>query len=104
MKESFYKTYEEKLLAKVVDRIYNDEIGGRENHYYDTDEMLPITEEELIQLATSKILKSKTILWTENGYGIEPKHIRFIGKDRVVEIVTHRVKYRHQNEIKWIWE
>ena len=104
MKESFYKTTDESILAKVVDRIYNDEIGGRENHYMDTDEKLPITEEELIDMAVFEILKSTTVLWTEDGYGIEPKHVRFIGKKRVTEIVEHRIKYRHQKEGKWMFE
>lgn len=104
MKESFYKTTEETILAGVVDRIYNDEIGGRENHYMDTNEKLPISEEELIQMAVSEILKSRTTLWTERGYGIEPKHVRFIGKERVTEIVEHRIKYRHRKEGKWIFE
>lgn len=104
MANDFYKTTDETILAGVVDRIYNDEIGGRENHYMDTNEKLPITEEELIHMAICDILKSKTILWTERGYGIEPKHIRFIGKERVSEIVEHRIKYRHQKEGKWMFE
>ena len=104
MKESFYKTDKEILLAQVVDRMYNDEIGGRENHYMDTNEKLPITEEELIHMVVCDILKSRTILWTENGYGIEPKHVRFIGKERVTEIVEHRIKYRHRKDGKWMFE
>lgn len=104
MKESFYKTAKEATLADVVDSIYNDEIGGRENHYLDTDEMLPISEEELINRASREILSTKTILWTERGFGIEPKHIRFMGKERVIEIVEHRIKYRHKKDGKWIWE
>ena len=104
MKESFYKTDKEILLAQVVDSMYNDEIGGRENHYMDTGEKLPITEEELIRMVVCDILKSRTILWTEHGYGIEPKHVRFIGKKRVTEIVEHRIKYRHQKEGKWMFE
>ena len=104
MKASFYKTAKETILAGVVDRIYNDEIGGRENHYMDTNEKLPITEEELIRMAVCDILKSKTTLWTEKGYGIEPKHGRFIGKERVTEIVEHRIKYRHRKESKWLFE
>lgn len=104
MKDSFYKTTQETILAGVVDRIYNDEIGGRENHYMDTDEKLPISEEELIDMAVSEILKSKTTLWTERGYGIEPRHVRFIGKERVTEIVEHRIKYRHKKEGKWMFE
>lgn len=103
MKEKFYKTFEEKLVKGVVDCLYNDEIGGRENHYYDTNELLPITEEELINQIVETLMKSKYTLWTESGYGLEPRHIRFIGKARIIEIVKHRVQFRHTKET-WEWE
>lgn len=104
MRDEFYKTFNERTIAKVVDTYYNDEIGGRENHYYDTDEMLPITEEDLIAYVVNSIMATKKVLYTEAGYGIEAKHIRFMGKQRVTEIVTHRIQQRHQKEGKWIWE
>lgn len=104
MANDFYKTTQEFILAGVVDRIYNDEIGGRENHFYDTGEMLPITEEELVNRIVNDILKTKVVLWTERGYGLEPKHIRFMGKDRVTEIVKYRVSTRHKKEGRWEWE
>lgn len=104
MKESFYKTFHEKMVAQIVDKFYNDEIGGRENHFYDTHEMLPITEEELTAEIVDMITSCKTVLWTESGFGLEAKHIRFMGKKRIEEIVKHRVDYRHTKEGTWVWE
>ena len=92
MKESFYKTDKEILLAQVVDRIHNDETNHREIHYIDIDEKLPITEEELVQIAMCEIPKPRTTLWTEHGYNIGSKRTNVIGKKRVTEIVEHRVK------------
>ena len=103
-KQSFYKTFEEKMVAKISDRYYNDEIGGRENHFYDEGEMLPMTEEELVAYIVRSITACKTVLWTEGGYGLEAKHIRFMGKKRIEEIVAHRVRYRHTKEGAWVWE
>ena len=103
-KESFYKSFHEKLVAKIVDHHYNDEIGGRENHYLDTGEMLPITEEQLVAYIVRYITTCKTVLWTESGYGLEAKHIRFMGKERITEIVKHRVAVRHKKDGAWIWE
>ena len=40
---------------------------------------------------------------TENGFVLEAKHVRFIGKQRINEIVDHRVKFRHKKE-GWEWE
>ena len=98
MKNDFYKSFHEIILKGIVDRQYNDRIGGIENHYYDTDELNPIRKSDLISEITSFILRTKSTLFTENGYGLEPKHIRFMGKARVTEIVEHRVNYRYAHE------
>lgn len=103
-KESFYKTFEEKLLKMAVDHYYNDYVGGEENHYLDCEERyFNFTEESLIETITNEILKEKYQIWLENGWAIEAKHIRFIGKERVREIVDHRVKFRHNKE-GWCFE
>ena len=103
-KESFYKTLEEKMLKMAVDSKYNDYVGGEENHYLDCGERyFGFTEESLIETITDEILKTKTHIWLDNGFALEAKHIRFIGKARVHEIVDHRVKYRHAKE-GWEWE
>lgn len=104
MKESFYKNDNERLLKLAIDKIYNDYVGGEENHYLDYDERyFNFTEESLIDTITNALLKEKRALWLDNGYAIEPKHIRFIGATRVKEIVDHRVKFRHNKE-GWCFE
>lgn len=103
-KQSFYKTNEEKILKGAVDKLYNDYVGGEENHWLDYGERyFNFTEESLIEDITNEILSEKNVLWLECGIALEPKHVRFIGKVRVKEIVDHRVKYRHNKE-GWEWE
>lgn len=106
-KESFYKTEDEKLLKLVIDSEFNDEIGGRENSILDGDPVggEPIDEQSLIDLIVERILSKREYLENEFNYQIlEAKHIRFIGKKRIIELVEHRVKYRHEHEGKWSWE
>ena len=105
MSTGFYKTDEEKMLAKVIDRFYNDEIGCNENSYQDGYEYKAWEEPELIEYITAAILKEKNCLRLENSWmALEAKHIRFMGAARVGEIVTHRVQYRHKTEGAWLWE
>ena len=104
-KISYYKTKEERLLKGVIDNLFNEYIGGNENAYMDGVEYHPYTEEELIDVIVNEILTCDTYLNIENSWEVlEPKHIRFIGKTRVKEIVEHRVNYRHIHEGKWEWE
>lgn len=104
-KESFYKTEHEKLLKLAVDKLYNDYVGGEENHYLDNDERyFNFTEESLIDDITNDLLKEKDYVRLENSvWVLEAKHIRFMGKKRVREIVEHRVKFRHNKE-GWCFE
>ena len=103
-KESFYKTFEEKLVKCAIDTIYNDYVGGEENHYLDTGERyFNFTEESLIEIINDRLLKEKKYIWLDNGMTLESKHIRFIGKTRINELVTHIVQYRHNKE-GWEWE
>ena len=103
-KQSFYKTFEEKLVKLAIDTIYNDYVGGEENHYLDTGERyFNFTEESLIEIINDRLLKEKNYIWLDNGFVLEAKHIRFIGKARINELVTHRVQYRHNKE-GWEWE
>ena len=102
-KQSFYKTWEEKLLRGAVDKYYNDYVGGAENHYLDEDEKPSFTEKELIEIISNRITKEEKYIWLDNGLVLEAKHIRFIGKVRINEIVDHRVKFRHNKE-GWLWE
>ena len=104
-KESFYKTHEEKLLARAVDYMYNWAIGGNENDMLDGNEYHAWKEDELIYSIIDDILSCRTYLEIENSWEVlEAKHIRFMGKERVREIVTHRVQFRHTKEGNWLWE
>ena len=104
MKESFYKNTNERLLKLAIDKIYNDYVGGEENHYLDYDERyFNFTEESLIDTITHELTREKRQLFLDNGFVIEAKHIRFIGKERIKEIVDHRVKFRHNKE-GWCFE
>jgi len=104
VKESFYKNENEHYIKWAVDKLYNDYVGGEENHWLDTGERCyGFTEDSLIKTITDEILKTKSVLWLENGLGVEAKHIRFVGKKRVAEIVEHRVKHRRNKE-GWIFE
>lgn len=104
-KESFYKTLDEKILRGVIDKFYNDEIGGNENAMMDRGEYYAWKEGELIEYIAKVVLSSKEPLQIEDTWlCLEPKHVRFMGKARVHEIVEHRVKYRHRKEGPWEWE
>lgn len=104
-KESFYKTADEKLLARAVDQLYNDEIGCNENSMMDGHEYYAWQENELIEWISSEIIKGDR--WLElpdTLVELEPKHFRFMSAKRIREIVDHRVKYRHTREGQWEWE
>ena len=38
MKESFYKNDNERVIKLAIDNLYNDYVGGEENHYLDHNE------------------------------------------------------------------
>ena len=104
-KPSFYKTMHEKMLAICVDKEYNDMIGGNENALLDGEKYYAWTEEELIEYITGQFMTAKRYIELEDSWAVlEAKHIRFMGKKRVREIVEYRVKTRHEKEGKWEWE
>lgn len=104
-KQSFYKTFEEKKLKKVVDYFYNMYIGGSENALLDNDDYRAWTEANLINEIKTSILSEKYYLHLEDSLEVlEAKHVRFMGEKRVTEIVEHRVKFRHESDGLWTWE
>lgn len=104
-KTSFYRTFEEKELAGVVDYFYNEFIGGSENAKMDGNEYTAWTEKELMETIKAMILKEKRFLRIENSNMLlEAKHVRFMGEKRVTEIVEHRVQFRHKKDGRWDWE
>lgn len=103
-KTSFYKTEHERMLKSCIDKVYNDEIGGNENAMWDGNEYTAWTEENLINYIVEYFMTKKYLELEDSWEVLEGKHIRFMGKQRVHEIVEHRVKYRHEKEGKWKWE
>lgn len=97
LKTSFYKTLEERLLAHAVDSDFNSLFGGAENHYLDTGETTEVNIENYKADLVNELLGATCPIECEVGddyYYLEPKHIRFMGRARVTEIVNHRVDYR----------
>ena len=106
-KTSFYKTMDERILKDVVDCYYNNYVGWNENAMLDgSDYFNPnLNEEEVIKTIIDDIMTSKNeYLLGEHNMAIETKHIHFMGRQRVEEIVEHRVKFRHQQDGSWLWE
>ena len=106
MATNFYRTNEEKMLAKVVDRFYEDEIECNENALQDGDSYTAWTEPDFINYVVEEVLKEQKYLrlsWA-NHIVLEAKHIRFMGAERVREIVTHRIQYLHNKDGQWMWE
>jgi len=99
MKESFYKTFDEKILAKIVSGLYNEVVGGDECTFLDKgeDKCNYFTRpEEIAPLILSQIMSEEGVLSEEyNGeiWTIEAKHLRFMGKKRIEEIVNHRTAW-----------
>ncbi len=95
----------EVLLKGVIDYFYNNVIGENENSMMDGDEYDEWTEEELIDYIIQSILTEKDYLYVEDSCMVmEPKHVRFLGKEKITKMVIERVKSRHQKEGKWEWE
>lgn len=104
-KPSFYRNDNERLIKSAIDKLYNDYVGGEENHYLDTGERYyHFTEQSLIDTIVDELLKAKDYVELENSiYVLEAKHIHFIGKERLTELTKHRVQFRHRKE-GWEWE
>lgn len=94
-----------KQLNGIINHEYNDLIGGNENSYLDGEEFYPYTLEELVEDITNTILTSKRCLEVENSkLLVEQKHIRFLGKDVIRNLVYAICFQRKSEEGKWIWE
>lgn len=102
--QSFYKNTREQMLALAVDKLYNDEIGGNENSMMDGNEYYAWKEDELVDSIYHEVMSKPYLELGDSWDLLEAKHIHFIGKKRVREIVDHRIKYRHAKEGSWLWE
>jgi hypothetical protein len=101
------QSWEVKLVGKAVAKLINDEIGYRENHWFDVEEdeynkTYGITNAvALIETITNDMLKAET-LDLENSRMVITKEIRFLGKDRIKGIVAERILKDYMNA-KWVF-
>ena len=104
-KQSFYQNFREQEIAMYTDKLYNDYIGGNECSMQDGQDYTAFTEEQLIETISNDIVSTKdAYVWLDNGMALEKKHIKFVGNQRIHEIVEHRIQYRHKKEGLWMWE
>ena len=97
-------THEMQLL-RAIQKIYNDQIGWNENAYYDGSDYTAWKEENLIKYIVNEVLTEENYLELEDSWEVlEAKHIRFMGKEKVQELIDAYVKCRHLLEGKWVWE
>lgn len=100
MKESFYKTLDEKILARIISGYYAEIVVEDENAFADEgkDKCNYFTKpEEIVPYVLGRILKNcNRNIWAEHNdelWALEAKHLRFMGKKRIEEIVNHRVAF-----------
>lgn len=92
-------------LVKVVDCMYNDQIGGNENAMLDGVDYYAWKLEELIDWITDQITNAEGYLEMEDTMEmVEARHFRFLGKEEIKTVVTARCNYRKQKEGRWEWE
>ena len=92
------KEFERKLVRMAIIEIRNDIIGGIDNSYsdYTEEEFLELyngrpTKESIINTIYRQLITSKFIV-LQNGLCVEAKHIKFLGKEKIMEIITELVE------------
>jgi hypothetical protein len=101
------QSWEVKLVSKAVAKLINDEIGYRENRWFDVEEdeynqTYGVTNAvALIETITNDILKAE-MLELENARVVITKEIRFLGKDKIKGIVAERILKDYMNS-KWVF-
>jgi hypothetical protein len=111
MKRKEEMTKHERMLRNLIVGIRNDYIGGLENMTYDYDEdqlkemgvHFP-TRDEVVEYIYNEIMNGKEqIVHCPNDiWGMEKKHIRFLGEQFVRELIEDRVDY-DINKNGWVW-
>ena len=99
------KDFREVLVGRYAKDQYNDIIGGLENQFADEgkiDEV--VTVDSLAEGIIDELMRSKRHIRLECGICLEPKHIRFLGKEKVSQIVRDRVNKLYQKDGCWAWE
>lgn len=97
------ETYE-KLFKRCLRSLYNDYIGWSENAYMDGNTYTAYTEQSLINTIYKEVITADYLNVEDSWEVMEAKHIRFLGKTKVLQMITEYVKMRHKKEGKWEWE
>ena len=103
------KEFERKLVRMAIIETRNDIIGGIDNSYLD------YTEEEFLELHNGRLTKeiiintiyrqltSSKYIVLQNGLCVEAKHIKFLGKEKIMETITELVeKDIARNPYEWL--
>lgn len=104
-------TREQRMLRSIIVAMRNDIVGGNENMTYDYSEeelkemgwKFP-SREEVIERIYEDIMNgnSKVVMCPNECWGLERKHIHFMGEKFVRELIEDRVDY-DINKNGWIW-
>ena len=91
-------TYEEQILKKIIIREMNELVGGYENTYTDDPKEFyncnldKLTKNDVIESIYYEIMKGTSpVLMIGCGWGIERKHIKFLGKKFVKALIEQCV-------------
>jgi len=108
MKKLEEMSYNEKQVRRLIVGFRNDYVGGLENAYLDNGE-----EEFLNTYGVIKVKDIEDYIYDElingnekivyhptDGWGVEKKHIKFLGKDFIEELIHNRVMYDY-NKNGW---
>ena len=108
MKSLKEMTFEEKMLRHIICGMRDVIIGGFENTYADcgeeqAEECWPLkdrTKENVVNDILSQIFDGKEsyVVSPIDFNGLEKKHIKFMGKAFVKELIEDRVEYDYQHE------
>jgi len=98
----FYKTFDERVLANIISGKYFEMVRDDENACEDENEYNGFTKpEEIASYILDQIMKCNggdvRAEFNDELWALEPKHLRFMGKKRIEEIVNHRVAWMFKN-------
>lgn len=92
------KEFERKLVRAAIIEIRNSVIGEIDNSYsdYTSEKFLELyngkpTKDSIINTIYKQLINSKFVV-LQNGLCVEAKHIKFIGKEKIMKIITELVE------------
>ena len=100
MDEKFYETPDEQILANVISGLYNELVGKDENDFLDKgkDACKYFTKsDDISSLVLKEIMKAYDgyicSQYHNRCWILETSQLHSIGKQRIEEIVNHRVDF-----------